>query len=124
MMSLRASIRSTANLAQRAFSVNAPACTTADPIQGLFVDKIREYGEKKSAAGGKMVDATAATEAELQNELEKVQFFPFRDQTSVCLSFRSPRHTEVELVSTCVLSLNLLLENQLSTPSILELRIL
>ena len=74
-MSLRASVKTTATFARKCFSVNAPACTAvSDPIQGLFVDKIREYGDKKSAAGGKMVDATAATEAELQNELDKVQF--------------------------------------------------
>ena len=36
------------------------------------MEKIREYGDKKSQAGGKMVDATPATEAELQNELDKV----------------------------------------------------
>eukprot|EP00092_Neocalanus_flemingeri_P024945 GFUD01027055.1.p1 GENE.GFUD01027055.1~~GFUD01027055.1.p1 ORF type:complete len:106 (+),score=29.95 GFUD01027055.1:67-384(+) len=73
MMSLRASISSTATFARRCFSVNVPACTAvSDPIQGLFVEKIREYGDKKAAGEGKMVDATAATEAELQNELDKV----------------------------------------------------
>merc|ERR1712098_718186 len=72
-MSLGVSLRSTVSLARRGLSVNAPACTAvSDPIQGLFVDKIREYGDKKSKAGGKMVDATPATEAELQNELDKV----------------------------------------------------
>jgi F-type H+-transporting ATPase subunit 6 len=43
-----------------------------DPIQQLFVDKINEYSTKKTKAGGKLVDATAATEADLQNELNKV----------------------------------------------------
>ena len=38
----------------------------------MFVDKIREYGDKKSKAGGKLVEATKATEAELTAELEKV----------------------------------------------------
>ena len=27
----------------------------SDPIQQLFVDKVREYAQKKSAAGGKLV---------------------------------------------------------------------
>jgi len=73
MMSLRASVSSTATLMRRCLSVNAPACTAvSDPIQGLFVEKVREYGALKVAAGGKMVDATPATEAELQNELDKV----------------------------------------------------
>merc|ERR1712050_166404 len=71
MMSLRASIKTTASIARKAFSTNVPACT-ADPIQGLFVNKIREYGEKKAAAGGGMVDATPETQAELQAELDKV----------------------------------------------------
>lgn len=48
------------------------AQTASDPIQGLFVEKIREYATKKKAAGGKLVDATKATEAELQNELDRV----------------------------------------------------
>merc|ERR1712130_1008221 len=57
----------------RCFSTNTPAAAAAaDPIQGLFVDKIREYGDKKSKAGGKLVEATKATEAELTAELEKV----------------------------------------------------
>ena len=41
-------------------------------MQNLFVEKIREYGDKKSKAGGKLVDANKATEAELQAELDKV----------------------------------------------------
>ena len=41
-------------------------------ITGLFVEKIREYATKKKAAGGKFVDATKQTEADLAAELEKV----------------------------------------------------
>ena len=41
-------------------------------LQNLFVEKIREYGDKKSKAGGKLVEASKATEAELQAELDKV----------------------------------------------------
>ena len=59
-------------MARQAFSTNVPACT-ADPIQELFVNKIRSYGEKKAAAGGAMVDATPETQAELQAELDKVE---------------------------------------------------
>lgn len=40
--------------------------------QNLFVEKIREYGDKKAKSGGKLVDATKASEADLQNELDKV----------------------------------------------------
>ena len=43
-------------------------------LQSLFVDKIREYGDKKSKSGGKLVEATKATEADLQAELDKVIF--------------------------------------------------
>ncbi|XP_023328877.1 ATP synthase-coupling factor 6, mitochondrial-like [Eurytemora carolleeae] len=57
----------------RNLSIAAPAAQkVTDPIQGLFVEKIREYATKKQAAGGKMVDANKATEAELQAELDKV----------------------------------------------------
>jgi len=69
MMSLRQSTM----MLRRCFSVNTPAAAAAaDPIQGLFVDKIREYGDKKSKAGGKLVEASKATEAELAAELDKV----------------------------------------------------
>ena len=86
------SLRQSSMMLRRCFSVNTPAAAAAaDPIQvgfifsfnienpklinffqGLFVDKIREYGDKKSKAGGKLVEATKATEAELTAELEKV----------------------------------------------------
>merc|ERR1712083_89232 len=67
------SLRQSTMMLRRCFSVNTPAAAAAaDPIQGLFVDKIREYGDKKSKAGGKLVEATKATEAELTAELEKV----------------------------------------------------
>ena len=46
--------------------------TATDPVQGLFVEKIREYATKKKSAGGKLVDATKETEADLQGELDKV----------------------------------------------------
>ena len=34
--------------------------------------QVREYANKKQSAGGKLVDATAQTEADLKRELEKV----------------------------------------------------
>lgn len=42
----------------------------SDPIQQLFLDKIREY--KQKSAGGKLVDATPEIERERQSELEKL----------------------------------------------------
>nr|ALS04820.1 mitochondrial ATP synthase-coupling factor 6 [Pseudodiaptomus poplesia] len=83
-------------LSTRNFSVWAPALTKAsDPIQALFVEKIREYDTKKKAAGGKLVDADANSEAALQNELDKVakQYGggPGVDMTSFpSLSFKDP----------------------------------
>merc|ERR1712080_222403 len=73
MLSVRA-LNMTRAVAQRNFGVMAtPAMTKAtDPIQALFVEKIQEYGSKKAASGGKMVDATPATEANLTAELDKV----------------------------------------------------
>ena len=44
----------------------------ADPIQQLFVEKVREYATKKKSSGGKLVDATPQTEADLAAELDKV----------------------------------------------------
>jgi len=67
------SVFSGVRLATRGFSVWAPALSkTSDPIQGLFVEKIREYDTKAKAAGVSMVDANTNTEAALQSELDKV----------------------------------------------------
>ncbi|XP_012276957.1 ATP synthase-coupling factor 6, mitochondrial [Orussus abietinus] len=56
---------------KRNVGVFAPALQKAtDPIQQLFIDKIREY--KSKSAGGKLVDATPELEKERQTELEKV----------------------------------------------------
>ena len=57
------------NLATTSVAAKAAA---VDPIQGLFVQKVQEYATKKKAAGGKLVDATPETEANLQNELDRV----------------------------------------------------
>ncbi|XP_005093546.1 ATP synthase-coupling factor 6, mitochondrial [Aplysia californica] len=42
-----------------------------DPIQQLFVDKIREY--KTKSAGGKLVDASPETEATLKDMLTNLE---------------------------------------------------
>merc|ERR1711997_564904 len=57
------------NLATSYILVQAAA---TDPVQGLFLEKIRAYATAKKAAGGALVDATPATEAVLQTELGRV----------------------------------------------------
>merc|ERR1712243_85547 len=44
----------------------------ADPIQQLFVDKIREYDAKAKEQGSGLVDSTPDVEKRLQQELDKV----------------------------------------------------
>lgn len=60
----------------RNIGVSAVCCQKAavasDPIQKLFVDKIHDYAQKSKAAGGKLVDASPATEKDLVDELEKL----------------------------------------------------
>lgn len=59
---------------RRNFGLAAPLAQKAsDPIQQLFVDKVREYADKKAKSGGKLVDSDAKVEAELKKELEKVE---------------------------------------------------
>uniref|UniRef100_A0A1B6H4V7 Uncharacterized protein n=1 Tax=Cuerna arida TaxID=1464854 RepID=A0A1B6H4V7_9HEMI len=41
-----------------------------DPIQQLFLDKIREY--RKKSGGNKLVDVTPETEQEMKKELDKL----------------------------------------------------
>ncbi|CAH2244870.1 ATP synthase-coupling factor 6, mitochondrial [Pararge aegeria] len=59
----RASVVVTRNL--------AAAQKANDPIQQLFLDKIREY--KQKSAGGKLVDPSPSIEKELKTELEKLE---------------------------------------------------
>merc|ERR1712062_581068 len=60
--------------ARRNIGVSAVAAQKAaavtDPIQQLFLNKIREY--KTKSAGGKLVDANPTVEAALKDELDKV----------------------------------------------------
>jgi len=63
----------TTKLLTRNFGVTAACSQTAsDPIQKLFVDKIRDYAQKSKSSGGKLVDASAETEKSLTDELEKI----------------------------------------------------
>ncbi|GLV42212.1 ATP synthase coupling factor 6 [Carabus blaptoides fortunei] len=58
-------------LCKRNLGMAAPAMQKAsDPIQQLFLDKIRDY--KKKSTGGKLVDPTPEIERELKAELDKV----------------------------------------------------
>merc|ERR1712036_32676 len=59
---------------RRNFGASTVALKTAatDPIQKLFADKVGEYAQKKTASGGKLVDASKEAEASLQEELDKV----------------------------------------------------
>ncbi|GFR89679.1 ATP synthase-coupling factor 6, mitochondrial [Elysia marginata] len=59
--------------AQRNFGVSAAVAQKGnlDPIQQLFVDKIREYRTK--SVGGKLVDATAETETALKDSLANLE---------------------------------------------------
>ena len=51
--------RAGASFARRNVATSYVAAQKAsDPIQQLFVDKVREYADKKKKAGGKLVDAT------------------------------------------------------------------
>ncbi|CAH0400658.1 unnamed protein product [Chilo suppressalis] len=49
----------------------AAAQKATDPIQQLFLDKVREY--KQKSAGGKLVEASPEIERELKAELDKLE---------------------------------------------------
>nr|ADO95153.1 mitochondrial ATP synthase coupling factor [Antheraea yamamai] len=63
LRAVRASVIVTRNLAATQKAV--------DPIQQLFLDKIREYKQKGS--GGKLVDPSPTIQKELKTELEKLE---------------------------------------------------
>ncbi|KAF4531723.1 hypothetical protein B566_EDAN008936 [Ephemera danica] len=57
----------------KSLSINIPALQKAsDPIQQLFVDKVREYGQKSKSAGGKLVDASPEIQKEMASELDRI----------------------------------------------------
>ncbi|KAL5020050.1 hypothetical protein ScPMuIL_002942 [Solemya velum] len=64
-----------AQQARRNIGVSAAVMQKADldPIQQLFVQKIREYADKSKTAGGKLVGATAEQENSLKTILEKIE---------------------------------------------------
>ena len=117
------SLRQSTSVLRRCFSVNTPAAAAAaDPIQvrerslltsssveniifcillqNLFAEKIREYGEKKASAGGKLVEASEKTLADLQAELDKVEILRNNLLPKCNILRRLPRTTEAEQVST------------------------
>ncbi|XP_076753465.1 ATP synthase-coupling factor 6, mitochondrial [Xylocopa sonorina] len=57
---------------KRNIGILAPSFQEAkDPIQQLFINKIREY--KSKSAGGKLVDATPEIEKERRSELDRIR---------------------------------------------------
>ena len=55
------------NLATSYILAQAAAPAATDPVQGLFLDKIRAYATAKKAAGGALVDATPVSNCEPVN---------------------------------------------------------
>ncbi|KAK2707446.1 hypothetical protein QYM36_015217 [Artemia franciscana] len=59
---------------RRSFSTSLPVVQKAvDPIQKLFLDKIKEYDQKSKAAGGKLLEASTEIQRELDAELDKLK---------------------------------------------------
>ncbi|KAH9394562.1 ATP synthesis coupled proton transport [Tyrophagus putrescentiae] len=50
----------------------AAAAQANDPIQKLFVDKIREYSAKAKSASNGLVDANAEVAKKLQEDMDRV----------------------------------------------------
>ncbi|CAK9832250.1 ATP synthase-coupling factor 6, mitochondrial [Anthophora retusa] len=64
-------VKSAPKVIKRNIGILAPAFKEAsDPIQQLFLDKIREY--KSKSAGGKLVDPTPEIEHERRAELDRI----------------------------------------------------
>ncbi|XP_011165154.1 ATP synthase-coupling factor 6, mitochondrial [Solenopsis invicta] len=68
---LRSRFASVPKTIKRSVSTNIPALQKAtDPIQQLFLDKLREY--KSKSVSGKLVDPTPEITKERESELEKL----------------------------------------------------
>ncbi|XP_011882585.1 PREDICTED: ATP synthase-coupling factor 6, mitochondrial [Vollenhovia emeryi] len=69
---LRSRLASVPKTVKRSLSTNVPALQKAtDPIQQLFLDKLREY--KSKSVGGKLVDPSPEITKERESELEKLR---------------------------------------------------
>ncbi|XP_004713142.1 ATP synthase-coupling factor 6, mitochondrial isoform X2 [Echinops telfairi] len=82
---------------RRNIGVTAVAFKELDPIQKLFVDKIREYKSKRQASGGP-VDAGPEYQQEMEKELFKLkQMFGKADMnTFPSFTFEDPKFEAVE----------------------------
>lgn len=68
---LRSRVANLSKSFKRDITTNIPALQKAsDPIQQLFLDKLREY--KSKSVGGKLVDASPDLLKEREAELEKI----------------------------------------------------
>ncbi|KYM98130.1 PREDICTED: ATP synthase-coupling factor 6, mitochondrial [Cyphomyrmex costatus] len=68
---LRSRLTSVPKTIKRNINTNVPALQKAvDPIQQLFLDKLREY--KSKSVGGKLVDPSPEITKERESELEKL----------------------------------------------------
>ncbi|XP_008323685.1 ATP synthase peripheral stalk subunit F6, mitochondrial [Cynoglossus semilaevis] len=67
-----------------------------DPVQKLFLDKIRDYATKSKAAGG-MVDAGPAFQKDMSDEVSKLQrLYGGGDmETFPAIKFTEPKLEEV-----------------------------
>ncbi|XP_022643748.1 ATP synthase-coupling factor 6, mitochondrial-like [Varroa jacobsoni] len=72
MILTRKTIELTQHLIKRNYGISAVLLSKAsDPIQQLFVDKVREYGLKSK--GQLFVDATPSIEKEYKDEISKAE---------------------------------------------------
>ncbi|XP_013794873.1 ATP synthase-coupling factor 6, mitochondrial-like isoform X2 [Limulus polyphemus] len=59
---------------KRNFGVSAVAVQKIqDPIQKLFIEKLREYTQKSKSLGGGLVDASPEAQKQMKEELEKIE---------------------------------------------------
>ena len=69
------SVRSVGRLSllqQRCLQISAVNLQAKDPIQNLFLQKVKEYGQKKAKAGGGLVDASPEQEKAMKEELARI----------------------------------------------------
>ncbi|XP_012538490.1 ATP synthase-coupling factor 6, mitochondrial [Monomorium pharaonis] len=69
---LRSRLASVPKTVKRSISTNIPALQkVSDPIQQLFLDKLREY--KSKSVEGKLVDPSPEITKEWESELDKIK---------------------------------------------------
>ncbi|KAH7642349.1 ATP synthesis coupled proton transport [Dermatophagoides farinae] len=86
------------NIICRSFASASPA---TDPIQKLFVDKIKEYSNKAKSAPGGLVDSSPEVVKKLKEDMERVaNAYGIKDEANIAnLGLKFDETTKIDPIN-------------------------